>query len=222
MILDDKNITSNPNEEENIYQPIWKFKTVGEAENKSIIDGRSCESPVDYDLLEDDDGEWEPADDISYHTYNLKHSDTIKSKQSTASAPPDIVHTNTSQKFNNDFRHESISADRKYNKNGDIGFQYKTICILYNEISGENKLRAIIYDYKPFIYLPKIDKDTVLEFNQIKNHHEKYKFHNAERFETSRLSKIDESIHNNIKVWKHCLYMEDEEDMVRNPLLLHM
>ncbi|KAL5275042.1 hypothetical protein ACFFRR_001178 [Megaselia abdita] len=208
---DGKHISSNTHEEENIYQPIWKFKTVGEAQHQNI-DGRFCESPEYYDLLEDDEGEWEPADDISYHTYNLnlKHSDTIKSKQSTASAPPDIVHTNTSHKFNNDFRHKSISAENKDNKNVDIGFQYKTICILYSEISAINKHRAIIYDYKPFIHLPKIYTKNAIEFNQTQK---SSKLQNAECcLNTHNLTLMDGRI-DHIEVWKSCLYMEDEEDM---------
>lgn len=187
---------------------------MGEVQNSNLIDGRSCDSPVNYDVLEDDDGEWEPADDISYHTYhsNVKHSDTIKSKQSTASAPPDIVHTNTTHKFNNDFRHKSISAEIKYNKSGDIGFQYKTICILYSEISQDNKLRAIIYDYNPFIHLPKLDKDNTVEFNnQQQRSRENFKLKNVEN---SRCKPLDGWI-NHIELWKSCLYMEDEEDIVR-------
>lgn len=209
-IISDNN--NNSSEEENIYQPIWKFKTLGEGQNKNYMDGRSCESPVDYELLEDDDGEWEPADDISYHTYrlNLKHSDTIKSKQSTASAPPDVEHTSISHHLNNDLQHESISVKGKYNKNGDIELQYKTICILYSEIIGNNKLRAIIYDYKPFIYLS--THNALNTQNQTRR--DNFKFHNAERFEATRCTLTNEKV-NHIEAWKHNLYMEDEEDEVR-------
>lgn len=186
---------------------------MGEGQNQNFIDGRCCESPVDYGLLEDDDGEWEPADDISYHThyFHLNHSDTMKSMQSSSSAPPDIVHKKKSHKLNDDSQQESVSYRGKYNKNCDIGFQYKTICILYSEVIGETKLRAIIYDYKPLMYLPKNDDLLKLNNQAIR---ENYKIQNAGKIETSGSKCMDERT-NHIEAWKSCLYMEDEEDMVR-------
>lgn len=212
IISDNKNSYT---EEENIYQPIWKFQTVGEGQNKNFIDGR-CESPVDYGLSEDDDGEWEPADDISYHTYylNLNHCDTMKSLQSSSPAPPDIVQKQTSHKLNDDFQHESVSYRGRYNKNCDIRFQYKTICIIYSEICGNSSLRGIIYDYKPFAHLPKNDNDLLELHKQNQTPRENYKVQNAGKIETSRYKLMDGRT-NHIEAWKSCLFMEDEEDMVR-------
>lgn len=66
--MSDKHSDKNCSDAENIYQPIWKFQTIGYAKENYISDLSDVCIESRSDSIDDDIGEWELDDEFAYST----------------------------------------------------------------------------------------------------------------------------------------------------------
>lgn len=127
-------MNKTPKHEENIYQPIWMFKTIGTATDTSY-DVESLNSlnigTTEYDEIKIHDGsDWEGAE--GEFLYSSNRIGTIKLLNST----PVISHNLDAE--------SKIQLLKRYPNNVDF---YETVSILYNNEIEPKLKNKIIYDY---------------------------------------------------------------------------
>ncbi|XP_028896461.2 uncharacterized protein LOC105212839 isoform X2 [Zeugodacus cucurbitae] len=170
--------------EEDIYQPIWKFQTVGEALYDSDpeyynLGNRSCnstylhkrkqrmsnDSSIPYLVVSDngeDNGDWETDDEFLFSKQldECCKADNIKPLQTSHCSTPQSNSTIYSIVSSADIIAASLNSN----------FQHpllRSVCIFYSLI--DPKIRAIVYDYtytKSSYYLTKSKNANSLSYNK--------------------------------------------------------
>lgn len=193
-------------DDENVYQPIWMFKTIGAAtdiaydDDDSLNNFNNCNNECD-DTTTLDGSEWEIAQEEFLFSSN--RIDTINSPISIST--PAISQGSNAQINQN-----------KYDL-------YRNVCILYNEV--DPKWNKIIYDYN----VNPIFSNCVVDEHELDSKHTHFKrtmktvnrskeFINCKASNTINTRNIDIK-YDSVNAWKSMLrsidYNDDEEDMVR-------
>ncbi|XP_073830681.1 uncharacterized protein isoform X2 [Musca autumnalis] len=177
LLEETKSSTANTTaEEESIYQPIWKFKTVGEAEEhfRSDEDYYSldelkkqgqCDSVPDICITEedeDDHSEWEPDEEFIFTTSNTTNHHHIASETSLKRAES-LGSQDRNATIRSNRSHDSTLGSTSLSGSTITDFASSTATLASNASSSlmhhmfrnigifysltEPKLRAIIYDY---------------------------------------------------------------------------
>lgn len=198
-----KNQTQN---DENIYQPIWMFKTIGTASDTSY-DEDSLNNFDNYGNVCDEIGnEWDLAEEEFLFFSNRIDSHEVVSHSLDA----DIHHKTLQSTSTNNMYSKPI----KRHANTDGNACYKNVCVLYNP--GDVKWNKIIYDYNGNSSM--FNANLMNCVNQIETNERKPLQDNLECWNKNVKKSNIPIKFDSINAWKSMLrtvdYNDDEEDVV--------
>ena len=215
---------SSKRNSENIYQPIWMFKTIGTAvdtppdDEDSLNNFDTCQNESD-DTTIHDANEWEIAQEEF-----LFYSQRIDAVHHPNVTRPTVLITHP---HNSEIQLKNVNAPNSAQCNMNEKPRYHTICVLYNNINP--KWNEIIYDYngnsmKTIANTERNNMDESSESNcrttNVNGSHNKVAKQSANLCNDRQEIPIKLD---SVNAWKSMLrtvdYIDDEEDVVSRVLL---